>query len=152
MNLDIYADYLRQAKPCTDSRAVRALLRVALDYKKLHGHNVEVFGPYQVILNVEGSSIYTKTYVTEDSDQIGQIYFGQEEPKFRRTGHDAMMEQDTVHIGYEAGVTAHLLDTDGEKIGTGFLDSGAAVCLMGKQGEKTWKKISFARRTLYRRT
>ena len=45
-----------------------------------------------------------------------------------------------VHIGYEAGVTAHLLDTDGEKIGTGFLDSGAAVSLMGKQGEKTWKK------------
>ena len=49
------------------------------------------------------------------------------------------MDQD-VHIGYEAGVTAHLLDTDGEKIGTGFLDSGAAVSLMGKQGEKTWKK------------
>ena len=90
-----------------------------------------------MILNVEGSSIYTKTYVTEDSDQIGQIYLGQEELKVRRTGHDAMMEQDTVHIGYEAGVTAHLLVTDGEKIGTGFLDSGAAVSLMGKQGENT---------------
>ena len=49
------------------------------------------------------------------------------------------MDQD-VHIGYEAGLTAHLLDTDGEKIGTGFLDSGAAVSLMRKQGEKTWKK------------
>ena len=28
-----------------------------------------------------------------------------------------MMEQDAVHIGYEADVTAHLLDTNGKKIG-----------------------------------
>ena len=51
---------------------------------------------------------------------------GEEELKVRRIGHDAMMEQDAVHIGYEADVTAHLLDTNGKKIGvTGLLEEGA---------------------------
>ena len=47
--------------------------------KKLHGRYVEVYGPYQVMLNVDGISIYTGTYVTTDSDQMGQINLGQEE-------------------------------------------------------------------------
>ena len=64
-----------------------------------------------MMLNVDRISIYTKTYVTTDSDRIRQIYLGQEELKVRRIGHDAMMEQDAVHIGNEADVTAHLLDT-----------------------------------------
>ena len=39
-----------------------------------------------------------------------------------------MMEHDAVHIGYEADVTAHLLDTDGKRIQvTGLLDTGALV-------------------------
>ena len=55
---------------------------------------------------------------------MGQIYLGEEELKVRGIGHDAMMEQDAVHIGYEADVTAHLLDTNGTKIGvTGLLDT-----------------------------
>ena len=49
-----------------------------------------------------------------------------------------MMEQDAVHIGYEADVTAHLLDTNGKKIGvTGLLDTGAVVSVMPI---KTWKE------------
>ena len=40
--------------------------------------------------------------MTTDSDQIGQILMGEEELKVRRIGQDAMMEQDAVHIGYEA--------------------------------------------------
>ena len=36
------------------------------------------------------------------------------------------MEQDAVHIGYEADVTAHLLDTNGKKVAvTTLLDTGA---------------------------
>ena len=70
-------------------------------------------------------------YKTTDSEQIGQIYLGEEELKVRRIGHDAMMEQDAVHIGYEADVTAHLLDTNGKKIGvTGLLDTAAVVSVM----------------------
>ena len=118
MHLDTYADYLRQLEPRTELRAVRALPTMGGPrIKKLHGRYAKVYGPYQVMLNVDGISIYTRTYVTTDSDQIGQIYLGEQEFKVRRIGHDAMMEQDAVHNGYEADVTAHMLDTNGKKIG-----------------------------------
>ena len=65
-----------------------------------------------MLLNVDGIILYTKTYVTTKNDQIGQMYLGREELKVRRIGRDAMMEQDTVHIGYQADVTAHMLDTN----------------------------------------
>ena len=80
-------------------------------------------------------SIIRPTFTT-DSDKIAQINLSQEELKVCRIGHDAMMEQDAVHIGYEADVTAHLLDTNGKKIGlTGPLDIGAVVSVMPV---KTW--------------
>ena len=127
--------------------AVRALLTTGGPrIKKLHGRYLEVYGPYQVMLNVGGISVYTRTYVTTDSDQIGQIYLGEEELKVRRIGHDAMMEQDAVHIGYEADVTALLLDTNGKKIGvTGLLDTGAVVSVMPI---KTWEIMGFTREDL----
>ena len=100
------------------------------------------------MLNVDGISIYTRTYVTTDSDQIGQIYLGEEELKVRRIGHDAMMEQDAVHTGFETDVTAHLLDTNGKKIGvTGLLDTGAVVSVMPI---KTWERMGFTREDLFR--
>ena len=62
MHLDTYADYLRQVEPRTESRAERALLTTGGPRtKKLH---VEVYGPYKVMLNVDGITIYTRTYVT----------------------------------------------------------------------------------------
>ena len=77
---------------------------------------------------------------------MGQIHLGQEELKVRRIGQDAMMEQDAVHIGYEADVTAHLLDTNGKKIGvTGLLDTGAVVSVMPI---KTWERMGFTREDL----
>ena len=147
MHLDTYADYLRQVEPRTESRAVRALLTTGGPrMKKLHGRYLEVYGPYQIMLNVDGISIYTRTYITTDDDQMGQIYLGGEELKVRRIGHDAMMEQDAVHIGYEADVTAHLLDTNGTKIGvTGLLDTGAVVSVMPI---KTWERMGFTREDL----
>ena len=88
-----------------------------------------------MMLNVDGISIYTGTYVTTDIDQMGKIYLVQEQFKVRRIGHDAMMEQVAVHLGYEADVTAHLLDTNGKKFGvTGLLDTGAVVSVI-----KTWE-------------
>ena len=147
MHLDTYADYLRQVEPRTESRAVQALLTTGGHrIKKLHGRYLEVYGPYQVMLNVDGISIYTRTYVTTDRDQIGQIYLGEEELKVRRIGHDATMEQDAVHIGYEADVTAVLLDTNGKKVGvTGLLDTGAVVSVMPI---KTWERMGFTREDL----
>ena len=147
MHLDTYADYLRQVESRTESRAVRAQLTTGGPrIKKLHERYVEVYGPCQVMLNVDGISIYTRTYVTTDSDQIGQIYLGEEELKVLSIGHDAMMEQDAVHIGYKADVTAHLLDTNGKKIGvTGLLDTGAVVSVMPI---KIWKRMGFTREDL----
>ena len=57
-----------------------------------------------------------------------------------------MMEQDAVHIGYEADKTAHLLDTNGKKIRvTGLLDTGAVVSVMPI---KTWERMGFTREDL----
>ena len=80
------------------------------------------------------------------SDQIRQIYLGEEELKVRRIGYDAMMEQDAVHIGYEADVTANLLDTNSKKIGvTGLLDREALVSVMPI---KIWERMGFTREDL----
>ena len=63
MPLDTYADYPRQIEPRTESRAQRRLLTTGGPRKKkLHGRYVEVHGPYQVMLNVNRISIYTRTY------------------------------------------------------------------------------------------
>ena len=84
--------------------------------------------------------------MTTDSDQIGQIYLGEEKLKVRRVGHDAMMEQEAVHSGYEADLTSHLLDSNGTKIGvTGLLDSGVVVSVMPI---KTWERLGFIREDL----
>ena len=57
-----------------------------------------------------------------------------------------MMEQDAVRIGYEADKIAHLLDTNGKKIGvTGLLDTGAVVSVMPI---KIWERMGFAREDL----
>ena len=57
-----------------------------------------------------------------------------------------MMEQDAVHIGYEADVTAHMLDTNGKKIGvTELLDTDAVVSVMPI---KTWERMRFTREDL----
>ena len=57
-----------------------------------------------------------------------------------------MMEQDAVLIGYEAFMTAHLLDTNGKKIGvTGLLDTEAVVSVMPI---KTWERMGFTREYL----
>ena len=57
-----------------------------------------------------------------------------------------MMEQDAVHMEYEADVTSHLLDTNGMKIGvTGLLDTRAVVSVMPI---KTWERMCLTREDL----
>ena len=36
---------------------------------------------YQVMLNLDGINIYTKTYVTTDSEHVFQVHVGQEDLK-----------------------------------------------------------------------
>ena len=99
VHLDLCADYQREKDPKLDSRAVRALLTTGGPrLMRVDGHYIEVHGPYPILMNVDGNNIYTKAHVTDASYQVGRIYIGQEELKVRRIGHNAMLEQDAVHI------------------------------------------------------
>ena len=147
VHLDIYADYLKEKDPKLDSRAVRALLTAGGPrLMKVDGHYIDVHGPYPVLMNVDGINIYTKAHITDANDQIGRIYIGQEELKVRRIGHNAMLEQDAVHIGCEADLAAHVLDVQGRQLsGKGLLDTGAVVSVMPV---KTWIDMGFERSDL----
>ena len=66
---------------------------------RVDGHYIELHGPYPILTNMHGFNIYTKAHVTDASDQVGRIYIGQGELKVRRIGHNAILEQDAVHLG-----------------------------------------------------
>ena len=147
VHLDIYADYLKEKDPKLDSMAVRALLTTGGPrLMKVDGHYIDVHGPYPILMNVDGINIYTKAHITDANDQIGRIYIGQEELKVRRIGHNAMLEQDAVHIGCEADLAAHVLDVQGRQLSVkGLLDTGAVVSVMPV---KTWTEMGFERSDL----
>ena len=64
-------------------------------------------------MSVDNKNIYTEAHVTNASDHVEQNYIGQDELKIRRLGHNAMLEQDAVHIGCKTDLAAHLLDVQG---------------------------------------
>ena len=113
---------------------------------RVDGHYIEVHGPYLNLMNVDGINIYTKAHVTDASTQVCRIYIGQEELKVRRMGHNAMLEQDAVHIGCETDLAAHVLDVQRRKLSVkGLLDTGAVVSVMPV---KTWTDMGFDRSDL----
>ena len=117
MHIDVYADYLSGISPQTTSRALRALLmRGGSKSVRVDSRYTEAYGPHEVMLNIDGINIYTKTMITCDEDLIGQIYVGKEELKVRSIGHCAMLEEDAMHIGTEADVTGHVLDISGKRL------------------------------------
>ena len=67
------------------------------------------------MLNIDRIKIYTKTMITCDEDLAGQISVDREELKVRSIGHCAMLEEDAMHLGTEADVSAHVLDISGKK-------------------------------------
>ena len=146
-HLDMYADYLREKDPKLDSRAVRALLTTGCPrLMRVDGHYIEVHGPYPILMNLDGFNIYTKAHVTNASDQVSRIYIGREELKVPRIGHNAMLEQDAVHIGCDADLAAHMLDVQGRQLSTkGLLDTGAVVSVMPVS---TWTDMGFDRSDL----
>ena len=149
VHLDIYADYLREKDPMLDSRAVRALLTAGGPrLMRVDGHYIEVSGPYLILIIVDGINTYTKIHVTDASDQVGRIYIGQEELKVQRIGHNAMLEQDAVHIGCEAYLVVHVLYVQGRQLSVkGLLDTGAVVSVMPV---KTGTDMGFDRSDLIR--
>ena len=142
MHIDVYADYLSCISPQTTSRALRALLtRGGSKSVRVDNRYTEAYGPHEVMLNIDGINIYTKTMITCDEDLIGQIYLGKEELKVRSIGHCAMLEEDAMHIGTEADVTGHVLDISGKKTQLrGLLDTGAVLSVIPIE---TWERMGF---------
>ena len=103
MHIDVYADYSSAISPQTTSRALRALLtRGGSKSVRVENRYAEAYGPHEVMLNIDGINIYTKTMTTLDEDLAGQIYMGREELKVRSVGHCAVLEEDAMYIGTEA--------------------------------------------------
>ena len=69
MHIDVYADYLSAKSPQTTSRALRALLtRGGSKSNRVENRYTEAYGPHEVMLNIDGLNIYTKTMITHDED------------------------------------------------------------------------------------
>ena len=93
------------------------------------------------MLNIDGINIYTKTMITCDEDLAFQIYDGREELNVRSIGHCAMLEEDAMHLGMEADLSAHVLDTSGKKTQLrGLLDTGAVLSVIPIEA---WRKMGF---------
>ena len=72
MHIDVYADYLSAISPQTTSRALRALLkRDGSKSVRVENRYTEAYGPHEVMLNIDGINIYTKTMITCDEDLVG---------------------------------------------------------------------------------
>ena len=142
MHIDVYADYLSCISPQTTSRVLRALLtRGGSKSVRVDNRYTEAYGPHEVMLNIDGINIYTKTMITCDEDLIGQIYVGKEELKVRSIGHCAMLEEDAMHIGTDADVTADVLDISGKKTQLrGLLDTGVVLSVIPIE---TWEQMGF---------
>ena len=79
MHIDVYADCLSTVSPQTTSRAVRALLtRGSSKSVRVDNRYTKAYGPHEVMLNIDGINIYTKTMITCDEDLARQIYVGRE--------------------------------------------------------------------------
>ena len=108
---------------------------------RVENRYTEAYGPHEVMLSIDGINIYTKTMITCDEDLAGQIYVGKEELKVRSIGHCAMLEVDTMHIGTEADVSAHVLDISGKKTQLrGLLDMGVVLSIISIE---TWERRGF---------
>ena len=147
MHFDVYADYLSGISPQTTSRALRALLTSGGSKSvRVDNRYTVAYGPLEVMLNIDGINIYTKTMITCDEDLVGQIYVGKEELKVRSIGHCAMLEEDAMHIGTEADVSAHVLDIIGKKTQLRvLLDTGAVLSVIPIE---TWERMGFNKNDL----
>ena len=76
---------------------------------------IEAYGRHEVMLNIDGINTYARTMITCDDDLACQIFLGREELKLGSIGHCAILEEDAMHLGTDAGVSAHVLDIKGKK-------------------------------------
>ena len=75
MHIDAYADYLRTTSPQTLYRALRALLtRGGGKSIRIDSRYTEAYGSHEVMLNIDGINISSKTMITCDEHLAGRIY------------------------------------------------------------------------------
>ena len=67
------------------------------------------------MLKIDGIDIYTKMMITCHEDLVGYIYVGRRELKVRSTGHRALLEKDTMRLGTEADMSAHVIVINGKR-------------------------------------
>ena len=141
--IDLYADQLGTISPQTPSRALRVLLtRGGGKSIRVDSRYTETYGPHEVLLNMDGINIYTKTMITCDEDLAVLIYVGREELKVRSIGHCAMLEEDTMHLR----TAAHALDINGRKTQLrGLLDTGAVLSVIPIEA---WRRMRFDKEDL----
>ena len=76
---------------------------------------------------------------TCDEGLAGQSYVGREELKVRSIGHCAMLEEDAMHLGTEADVSAHVLDVYGKKTQLrGLLDTRDVLSVIPIELGEEW--------------
>ena len=97
---------------------------------KIDNRYSEAYGPHEVMLNLDGINIYTKTMITCDDDLEGQISVAREELKVRAIGNCAMLEQDVMHLGMGAEIFVQ----------KGLLNTGAVLSVILK---KTRRRMGF---------
>ena len=141
MHIDVYAVYLSAISPQTTSRALRALLtRGGSKLVRVEDRYKKAYGPHEVMLNIDGINIYTKTMITCDKD------LGREELKVRSIGNCAMLEEDAMHIGTEVDVSAHEPDINGKRTQfCGLLDTGAVLSVIPIE---TWERMGLDKEDL----
>ena len=67
MQIDVYAEYLRNIIPQTLSRAIRSLMmRGGGKSIRIDSRYTEAYGPQEVMLNIDGINNYTKTMITRN--------------------------------------------------------------------------------------
>ena len=92
------------------------------------------------MLNIDGINIYTKTMITCDEDLAWQIYVGREELNVRSVGHCAMLEEDAMHLGTEAELSAQVPDISGKKDSTAWFIGHRSRLDLSVIPIETWKK------------
>ena len=121
---------------------MRALLtRGGSNSVRVENRYTEAYGPHEVMLNIDGTNIYTKTIIKCDEDLAGQIYVGREELKVRSIGHCVMLDEYAMYIGTEVDVSAHVLDISGKRTQLrGLLYTGAVLSVIPIEN---WERMGF---------
>ena len=97
------------------------------------------YGPQEVILKIDGVNIYTKMMITCDDDLKAQIFVGREVLEVRSIGNCTMFEEDTIHLGTEAEVSAHVFDINRKMTSLkGLLD---LVAVLSVRPIETWTRM-----------